>query len=453
MTMKADPKLRQMFRDMPKKDRIKALLQLSPEEQDALVHDWSFLGRDEQMIPPKDDWSVWLYMAGRGAGKTRTGAETVREVIKRGEKYVGLVAPTAAAARDVMIEGESGLMKVCWEGDEDIYGNKLGMPVYKPAIKRVIWENGAVANVFSSAEPDQLRGPQHGFVWADELCAWDRDQETWDNVLLGLRLGKEPWAFISTTPKPTPLMIKIYKSSQTIVTRGTTYDNRDNLAPTFFKTVVADIEGTRLGRQELEGELLMEAEGALWSREMIDATRISKKDLKAAEIWRIVVAVDPAIGKSAKNNETGIVVAGLGRNGHGYVLADYTARYTPAEWAEKVIFAYNYWKADKIVAEGNQGGEMVKTTIASADPTGAANIHLVFASQGKQARAEPISALFEKKRCHMVGTDCRELEDQLCTWAPEDGKESPDRLDAMVWAFTDLIVKRGRMTVTTLKGL
>lgn len=414
------------------------LATLSDEEAAALMRDWSFLARDEQ-LPPAGEWAFWLYLAGRGAGKTRTGAEWVRSLIKQGFKRGGLIAPTASDVRDVMVEGESGILATAWENDFDDFGNHMGKPIYEPSKRRLTWENGAMCTLYSADEPERLRGPQHEFIWADELCAWRRP-ETWDLAMFGLRLGKDPQAFISTTPKPKKLIIDLIKDPACAVTRGSTYSNRANLAPQFFEMVVKKYEGTRLGKQELEGLVLEESEGALWNRELLDTTRIPC--VPGGDFWftRIVVAVDPATTAKAESDETGIIVCGLGNNGHGYVLADYSGRYSPGQWAKQVARAYHTWQADVVVAEGNQGGEMVRHTIQTEDRN--LNVQIVHASRGKAARAEPIAAKFEKGEAHIVGS-IAELEDQLCVWEPLSGEESPDRLDAMVWGLTACLLGKG----------
>lgn len=425
------------------------LMSLTDEEKAALLRNWWFMGRSEQLLPAGDDWAFWLYLAGRGAGKTRTGGELARELIKRGYKRLGFIAPTAADVRNVMVEGESGVLAVCHGEDVDYSGKKMGKPIYSPAVRRITWENGAQAELYSADEPERLRGPQHEFIWADELCAW-RYPETWDLAMFGLRLGTHPRAFISTTPKPKKLILELLKDKNTVTTRGSTYDNRSNLADQFFKQVVTKFEGTRLGQQELEGIVLEEAEGALWNRELLDKTR--KKQIPTSTDFyfvRIVVAVDPATTANKDSDETGIVVAGLGNDGHGYVLADYSGRYSPDQWAKKVQTAYKTWQADRVIAEKNQGGDMVRHTIHSVDNS--LNVYLVHARRGKATRAEPISAFFEQDRAHIVGS-IPSLEDELCVWEPLSGDESPNHLDAMVWAMTDLMLSDGITDTGTLEG-
>lgn len=407
---------------------------LTEQESDYLLNDWQFHARPNQLAP-EGYWLTWLFLAGRGAGKTRAGAEWVRQQVKQGIGYIALVAPTAGDARDIMVEGESGLLSVCWSKDQTLDGKPLGRPQYEPSKRRVTWENGAQATLFSAEEPERLRGPQHGAFWADELAAWKRLQETWDMLQFGLRLGAHPKGMVTTTPKPLKLIRELKKDDRTVISTGSTFDNADNLAPTFLSAIKAKYDGTRLGRQELFAELLDEAEGALWSRSQLDEA-LYTGDLPTMK--RVVVAVDPAITAKAESDETGIVVCGLGADDRGYVLDDVSGRYSPGDWAKKALTLYDTWEADRIVAEGNQGGDMVRHTIQTERHN--APVKIVHASRGKAARAEPVAALYEQHKIrHVPGLG--ELEDQLVNWEPLSGIESPDRLDAMVWGFTDLMIK------------
>lgn len=341
-----------------------------------------------------------------------------------------------------MVEGQSGILAVSWRQDRDGRGNLTGRPLYEPSKRRLTWENGATATLFSAEEPDRLRGPQSDAVWADELAAWPDANAAWDMAMFGLRLGDRPQAMVSTTPKPIPLIRELLASPTTIVTRASTSANRANLAPTFLTTIVAKYQGTRLGRQELEGELIEDVEGALWTRAMIDAAHKGPDGaplLKAPDLKRIVVAVDPAASSGEASALTGVVVAGIGRDGRGYVLEDCSGRMSPGDWGKRVIKAYDNHKADRIIAEGNQGGEMVSHTIRTVRP--GAPVTVVHAKHGKQARAEPVAALYEQGRVSHVGANFAELEDQLCTWSRDGNEASPDRLDAMVWALTSLMIE------------
>lgn len=411
------------------------LEELTDQEAEELLRDWRFVARSEQ-IAPDGDWRTWLFLAGRGAGKTRSGAEWVRDLVKSGYLRIGLIAPTSADARDVMVEGTSGILSVSWQHDRDRFGKPMGLPSYEPSKRRLTWGNGAMATLFSAEEPERLRGPQHDAIWADELAAWKDAQDAWDMAMFGLRLGDDPKVMVSTTPKPIPLLRALLKDPTTIVTRATTYANKANLANAFMSQIVKKYEGTRLGRQELAGELLEEAEGALWNRELIERARLKGP---LPQMKRIVVAVDPAVTAKQESNLTGIVAAGLGVDGRGYVLADSSDRYSPDAWARKAVAQFDSLKADRIVAEGNQGGELVRHTIQSVRPN--APVTIVHASRGKQARAEPIAALYEQgKVSHAAAFS--ELEDQMCTWEPlgDPPPPSPDRIDALVWALTALML-------------
>ena len=376
-------------------------------------------------------------MAGRGAGKTRAGAEWVRERIKAGCGRVGLIAPTAGDARDVMVEGDSGILSVCWPHDVAKNGDQLGRPLYEPSKRRVTWANGAMATLFSADEPERLRGPQHDAIWADELAAWRRGQEAWDMAMFGLRLGDNPQAVVTTTPKPNALVRSLAKADDTVMTRGRTYDNAANLAPSFIAAIREKYEGTRLGRQEIDAEILDDLPGALWSRGMFDQQR--RKE--APEMQRIVVAVDPSgtAGESDDGDSIGIVVAGKGVDGRGYVLADRTCKLSPDGWGRRAVAAYHEFGADRIVAERNFGGAMVQHVIRTIDPK--ASYKEVTASRGKVMRAEPIAALYEQGKVSHVG-GLEALEDQCCLIGPNGfiGEGSPDRADALVWALTELML-------------
>jgi phage terminase large subunit-like protein len=400
----------------------------------ALASDrWNWAGdrgkaRAEQLPPTDDDWIVWLLLAGRGFGKTRTGAETVRALIEKGSiRRVALVGPTAADVRSVMVEGESGLLSVFPPSNP---------PLYEPSNHRILWRNGAIATCYSADEPRRLRGPQHDFAWIDELAAWRYPQEAWDMLMFGLRLGDRPRVVVTTTPKPIRLIRDLAAAPTTRVTRGSTFDNRKNLAASFVKSIVSKYEGTRLGRQELYAELLEQADGALWTRTAIEAARIAVED--QPELKRIVVAIDPAVTAGEHSDETGIVVAGIGTDGLAYVVRDASGRFSPNEWASRAINLYRLFGADRIVAETNNGGEMIELTLRTVMP--AVSFKAVSASRGKQARAEPVAALYEQGRVRHVG-GFPALEDQMCNWEPASGASSPDRVDALVWALTELVLE------------
>jgi phage terminase large subunit-like protein len=401
---------------------------LSDAERRQAMYDWAVWRRDKQTTPP-GDWRVWLILAGRGFGKTRTGAEFIREQVTRGRHgRVALVGATAADVRDTMVEGESGLLAVFPPGER---------PRYEPSKRRVTFHNGAVASAFSADEPDRLRGPNHDLAWADELAAW-RYSDAWDQLMLGLRIGDHPRVVVTTTPRPTELIRRLARSEDGTVhvTTGSTYENAANLASDFIAEMRRRYEGTRLGRQELEAQILDDVEGALWDRTNIDKYRVTD----TPPLRRIVVAIDPAVTSGEHSDETGIVVAGVATNGEAYILDDKTMRASPNDWASAAVAAYHRHKADLIVAEANQGGDLVENVLKAVDPR--VPVHLVRASRGKRTRAEPVAALYEQGRAHHVGF-FPDLEDQLCSWVPDMGT-SPDRLDALVWALTDLVVDRAR---------
>jgi phage terminase large subunit-like protein len=396
---------------------------LTPAQKVEHRYRWSFWARDNQLTPD-GQWLVWLLLAGRGFGKTRTGAEWVRAEVEAGRRHsLALVAPTAADVRDVMIEGESGLLRI---------SPPWCKPEYQPSKRRVVWPNGATATTYSAEDPDQLRGPNIDGAWCDELAAWKYAQEAWDMLMFTLRAGDDPRAVVTTTPRPTKIVRDLVASPLTYITRGRTYDNAANLARSFMQQIVARYAGTRLGRQELDAEILDDTPGALWKREaMIEALRV----VKAPDLVRIVVGVDPAITANEGSDETGIIGAGVGAEGQGYVLEDASIRGTPLQWASAAVTLYHKLRADRIIAEANQGGQMVEYTIHTIDPH--VPVKLVHASRGKLTRAEPVAAIYEQAHIHHVGT-FPTLEDQLCTWT--QGDASPDRLDALVWAFTELMV-------------
>lgn len=405
--------------------RRKLKTDLTDEESAALLYEWQRWARPSQ-LPPKADWLVWLLLAGRGFGKSRTGAEWCRA---QAEAFPGsrgaLIGPTAADVRDVMVEGESGILACSppWL-----------RPTYEPSKRRLTWPNGSMATTYSADEPERLRGPQHGWAWCDELASW-RYPEAWDMLQFGLRLGTNPRIVVTTTPKPTRLIRDLLRRSDCHVTRGSTYDNRSNLAKPFLDAIVKKYEGTRLGRQELYAEVLDDVPGALWSRRCLDDYRVAK----APELSRIVVAIDPPATSNEDSNEAGIVVAGVADNSMAYVLEDWSQRATPEEWARKAVAAYRKWDADCLVAECNQGGEMVEQVIKSVADV---PVKLVRATKGKYVRAEPASALYEQGRVHHVGV-LPILEEQMTSFTPERAADrsdgfSPDRVDALVWAITEL---------------
>lgn len=402
-------------------DRLRqtSLAEASPAARERLAHAWPLAARPEQ-LEPDGDWRVWLLCAGRGFGKTRAGAEWVRSRVRRGYRRVALIAPTEHDAREVMLDGDSGLLRV---------GPNDERPRYEPSRRRLVWPNGAVATLFSADQPERLRGPQHDLLWADELAAW-RHPSAWDTALMGLRLGPDPRACVTTTPRATELVRRLLADPSVVVTRGRTLDNAANLAPAFLNVVVARYDGTRLGRQELDGELLVDTPGALWSRDPLDAQRVRE----APELARVVVAVDPAVTSAEDADETGIVVVGKGLDGRAYVLDDRSLRASPDGWAREVARAFDLYRADRVVGEVNNGGDLVESLLRTVRP--GLPYRAVRASRGKRTRAEPVAALYEQGRVSHVGA-FPALEDQMCAFTP-DAPGSPDRVDALVYAIAEL---------------
>lgn len=465
--------------------------QVSDQEFANLRSKWSFWARPNQLAPD-GDWTFWLLLAGRGFGKTRTGAEWINERVLSGKsKRIALVAPTAADVRKVMVEGESGLLAI---------SPPWNRPLFEPSKLQLTWPNGAIAQLFSAEEPERLRGPQCDTFWADELAAWKKLQDTWDMLQFGFRLGSDPRGVITTTPKPLPIIKELMADNrelaevkrgdkwngQTVITRGSTYENRANLAPKFFQQVVSTYEGTRLGRQELDAEILEDMPGALWARSNLDKNRIQAplfpgifseagvipgteaeiRDIDMLrsfadsiiaavpeDLSRIVVAVDPNTSNNEGSDEIGIIVAGKGLSGRGYILADCSMRGSPNEWASAAVIAHDVFRADRVIGEANQGGNMVEYTITTAakslkdagkrqsDHVG---VTLVHATRGKVTRAEPVSALYEQNRFTHVST-MKTLEDQMCLFTSDFDRKamgySPDRVDALVWAAFHLFLE------------
>lgn len=434
-------------------ERVAFFASMTEAEAEALLDSWEFWARPSQLAPAGDWWSVWLFMGGRGAGKTRAGAEQVKKWVKdEGVRRIGLVAATAADVRDTMVEGESGILNLHWAPD--------WQPEYEPSKARVIWPNGAIAKMYSAEKPNRLRGPQHEKAWVDEPAAW-RYREAWDQLMFGLRLGEHPQCVATTTPKPVELVLELVKRTKAqgeepadvVLTTDSTYANRANLTPRFFKTILRRYEGTRMGEQEIHARLLEEVEGALWTRKLIDDARRRTIAEGVPPLVRIVIGVDPG-GSSgpeaeAKGLETGIVIAGIGRDGHFYVLADVSGTLSPNGWGKRVKDAFDLHKADRVVAEKNFGGDMVASTLRTVDPK--LPITLVTASRGKEIRAEPVSALYEQGRVHHVGFHGA-LESEMTTWVPGITKRSPNRLDALVWVITDLMGGPKRSNVGAVGG-
>lgn len=416
---------------LPESERAEILSKLSDEQAYALLHDWYFWARPEQLPPKqwgKDGCFVWSLRMGRGAGKTRTGSELfIRAVRFGGYKYPNLAGATAEDVREIMIEGESGILACA---PEDY------MPEFIPSLKKLIWPNKVETHIYYGSEPNKARGPQSDYLWCDELSKWQFAEETFDNLLMGLRLGPKPLCMVTSTPKPTKFLMDLEKRqdkqgrSCTVVTRGRTQDNYKNLSPVFISTIISKYEGTRLGRQELDGEYLNDNPEALWKRSDIDNNRVRQ----IPQLSYVVVGIDPAVTSKEGSDDTGIIVAGKGTDGHGYILGDYTVHDTPRKWAEAAITAYNKHEANTIIGETNNGGDLVEMNIKAVNSS--IPFQSVHSSRGKATRAKPISALYEKNVIHHFGT-FSELENQLCEWVP-GAEKSPDRLDALVFALTSL---------------
>ena len=392
--------------------------------------------RTEQLAPD-GDWSVWLYLAGRGAGKTRTAAEWLaNEAIRQPDTRWAIVAPTYADARDVCVEGESGILNV-------LRRYKVLLD-YNRSIGEIVLVNGSRIKLFSADKPDRFRGPQHHGAWCDELAAY-RYSDAWHQLQFGLRLGAHPRIIVTTTPRPIKLIkeLSAREDGSVAITRGSTFDNAKNLAPSALADLRLRYEGTRLGRQELYGEIVDDVEGAMWSRNMIEESRVKE----APNLVRIVVAIDPAVTSGEDSDETGIVVCGITPDGHYYVLEDLTCRVSPEKWARIAVEAYHSWKADRIVGETNNGGDMIELLLRQVDPT--ISYKKLTATRGKLVRAEPVAALYEQGRAHHVGMFDK-LEDQMCNFTI-DSNDSPDRMDAMVWAMHELLA--GQSSIMGLAAL
>jgi phage terminase large subunit-like protein len=411
---------------LPEDERRAFLAGLSDGEKLRLLTTWSFWRRPKQGLPP-GDWFVWLLLCGRGFGKTRTAAEATRYVVETNQAgRIALIAPTAADTRDVMVEGESGLLNVF---------PRARRPLYEPSKRRVTFHNGAIATLYSAEEPERLRGPQHDFAWLDEPAAWRDLDKAWLLLVPGLRLGDKPRAILTTTPRPLPLFNRLLEDERTVFTNGSTWENGANLPEQTLTLLRSTYEGTDLGLQELEGQLLGQNPGALWRKDWLDTHRVAV----APELRRIIVAIDPSSSAKEEACEVGIVVCGLGVDGKGYVLADYSTRTTPAEWVRIAIKARADHRAEKIVYEGNMGAGFIVDIFRLVDRDSLRFLKGVQAVTDKEKRALPIAALTQKGMVRMIG-DHKKLEEQLCTWIPRTGK-SPDRLDAMVWGMHEFFVK------------
>ena len=411
--------------------RERLVRELGEDAVDWLRRNWRGRARPGQ-LPPGEDWFIWLILAGRGFGKTRAGAEWVRAIGEAdGSARIALVGATLQEARAVMVEGESGLLAIA---------PAARRPHWFPSRRLLRWPGGAIAMLYGAADPETLRGSQHSHAWADEIAKWPRAVAAWDNLLMGLRLGARPQIVATTTPRPVALIRRLVNDPAVAVTRGRTQDNRAALPPAFLAEMTRSYAGTRLGAQELEGALMLDLEGALWTHALLDGCRLSGPPPAHEQLKRVVIGVDPPAGE--QGDACGIVVAGLDDEGRAIVLDDATVtRASPERWARAVARAAWHWRADRIVAEVNNGGAMVGAVLRAADI--ALPLRLVHASRGKSARAEPIAAAYETGKVrHRVRFAA--LEDQLCGLLANGGYEgpgrSPDRADALVWCLTDLLL-------------
>ena len=403
------------------------LAPMTPEGETEYVP-WEQIARPKQLAPD-GDWRVWQILAGRGWGKTRTGSEWIYQQVKSGYRRIALVSDIAADTRDVMVEGDSGIIAICPPWDK---------PKYEPSKRRVTWANGAKAILYAAESPGTLRGPQHDTAWCDELAKWQNLRKkdegggtAWDNLMMGLRVGKNPRCLVTTTPRPIPLVKTLIARENTVVTIGSSYENRANLAEAWYTDNIAPYEGTRLGRQEIDAEILEDIEGALWQRQWIDDNRVTEWP----ELIRIGVGVDPMGSVASETAEAGIIVGGIDRAGDGYLLGDYSLNASPERWAGTAISALATHCGDRVVVETNFGGDMVESVLRAADPN--VPLEKVTASRGKIIRAEPIAALYEQGRIHHVGSFPK-LEDEMCSYVP--GDRSPNRMDAAVWILTWLML-------------
>jgi phage terminase large subunit-like protein len=411
-----------------------------------LRYEWKHWAREDQLLPSlMNPWKVWMILSGRGWGKTRTGAEAIKKLMLDNPGCrIGIIGMTAGAVRDTCYEGESGLLAVI---PPEMWDSKAGgTGKYNRSLGQLTLSNGSKAFSFSGSDPEKLRGFQSNFLWMDELCAFAYAQEAWDMAMMGLRLGEHPRIIITTTPKPSPLIVELVRRGKeepdnVILTTGSTFDNAANLPESTLDELRKRYEGTTMGRQELYAELILDDPGALWRRATIEDSRISVHEFDINKMVKIIVAIDPSMSAvTERESETGMIVAGLGENGHAYIIEDCSMlRPSPDTWSNMAIAKYNEYRANRIVAEVNQGYDLVVNLLNTKDDN--VPVKKVYATRGgKFLRAEPVAALYEQKRVHHVGLHGK-LEDQMTQWIP--GKASPDRLDAMVWAVTDLMLGGG----------
>ena len=398
-----------------------------------LYTDWLKTARPKQ-LEPEGKHNIWLILAGRGWGKTRTGAEDIALYALRHPNVIcAVVAPTHGDLRRVCFGGNSGLLSII---PDECYAKSRDFKGYSSSLSEIRLHNGSKIVGYAAQEPERLRGPQFHRAWCDEIAAW-RYPEAYDQLMFGLRLGEEPKCVITTTPKPTPLIKQLIDRKDTFVTTGNTFENEANLAPSALKMLKERYEGTALGRQELYAEILEDLDGALWNNRLIEEARLSEDTERTLQ--KVIVAIDPAVTAKDDSDETGIVVVGKDFNNEYYVLEDLSGKHSADKWGRIAINAYYEWEADRIVAEVNNGGDLVERLLRNIDPN--VPYRSVHATRGKLVRAEPIAALYEQRRVHHMGM-YPELEAQMCTYTG-DTKISPDRLDALVWGLTELSKSKG----------
>ncbi|MDR0695389.1 MAG: terminase family protein [Holosporales bacterium] len=401
------------------------------------IQNWHEIARKEQRLP-EGNWMLWLLLAGRGFGKTKTGAETIMELVNSGKyKNIGIIGKSIREAKDIMIDGPSGLLSTTiaekhFSNVENRIEDETTVKFrYYPSKNQIIWANGAKAHVLGADHSDRLRGYQFDLIWIDEFAKFKNPDAIWQQILFTLRIGQAPRCIITTTPRPLKILKQLTEAKFTYLTKGSTLANAANLAPRFLETIVAMYQNTRVGKQELEGELLMEKENTVWKRE-----HIVYRDVDRDRLTRVVIGVDPAVSSGANSDETGIIVAGLGYDGKIYILADLSGKYKPPDWAKVVCRAYHDYKAGRIVAETNNGGDLVKAILETVYPN--LPFNQVHAIKGKIARAEPVALLYESNKVFHAD-EFFELEDQMCNLSYDDnGDRSPDRVDALVWAISEL---------------
>lgn len=416
---------------MTRRQQLKALLtqELKRRYQEKQRYDWQFNARDNQK-PPSGEWRTWLILAGRGFGKTRTGAETLRQWVEEGKcQRIALIGGSLHEVRSVMVEGESGLLNVHPPHER---------PLYIPTQRIIKWPNGAIAQLFGAEAYEQLRGPQFDCAWVDELAKFRKAEDVWQQLQLCLRLGENPRCLVTTTPRPTKLMKDLIASPEVVLTKGSTFDNIRNLAPAYIEQIRKQFLNTRLGAQELYAEMLTETAGALWQRRMICYQQPSYDAAHRPELERIVIAIDPATTTHDHSDETGIIVAGIDAHKQAYVLEDHSGKFSPHDWGRRVVDCFYRLQADRIIVEINKGGDLVENVLKAIDPT--IPLKSVRATRGKYTRAEPIAALYEQKRVFHA-QPLSILEQQMCDYIPGLTNKSPDRMDALVWALTELLLE------------